>query len=130
MAQLVKLNTFFSESGDLKVFEKLIPGEIKRVYYINNVPKNVVRGKHRHKKTWQALICISGSCRIFVDNGTKQEFYILNNDENCLIIEPSDWHFMDRFTENSILLVIANEYYDVNDYIDEPYSNKFEEVLK
>ena len=119
------LDTFNSEMGDLNVFEKVIPGEIKRIYYISNVPENTVRGKHRHHKTWQALICINGSCRVYVDNSIEENIFQLDTNSKCLIVEPKDWHFMDQFEENTILLVIANQYYDIKDYIDEPYSDKY-----
>jgi dTDP-4-dehydrorhamnose 3,5-epimerase-like enzyme len=125
MAYLKNLNTFNSEMGDLSVFENLIPGEIKRIFYISNVPKDAVRGKHRHHKTWQALICINGSCRVYVDDSVEENMYQLDSNSKCLIVEPKDWHFMDQFEENTILLVIANQYYDIQDYIDQPYSNKY-----
>jgi dTDP-4-dehydrorhamnose 3,5-epimerase-like enzyme len=111
--------------GDLSVFEDLIPGNIKRIFYISNVPKEAVRGKHRHHKTWQALICIQGSCRVYVDDSIEENMYQLDTNSKCLIVEPKDWHFMDNFEENTILLVIANQYYDILDYIDEPYSDKY-----
>lgn len=125
MAYLKNLDTFNSEMGDLNVFERVIPGEIKRIFYICNVPINTVRGKHRHHKTWQALICISGSCRVYVDNSVEENVFHLDGHSKCLVVEPKDWHFMDNFEENTILLVIANQYYSVDDYIDEPYSNKY-----
>ena len=124
MAHLVQLNSIQSSSGNLNVFENLLPGEIKRVYYISNVPKSSVRGKHRHHKTWQALICINGSCNVHVNNNIEETNYLLKDKSTCLIIEPKDWHQMDQFSDDCILLVIANENYDVNDYIDEPYPAK------
>lgn len=111
--------------GDLSVFENLIPGDIKRIFYISNVPKEAVRGKHRHHKTWQALICINGSCRVYVDDSAEENVYQLDTNSKCLIVEPKDWHFMDNFEENTILLVIANQFYNVDDYIDQPYSDKY-----
>lgn len=124
MAHIVQLNSIQSSSGNLNVFENLLPGEIKRVYYISNVPKNSIRGKHRHHKTWQALICINGSCNVLVNNNIEETNYLLKDKSKCLIIEPKDWHQMDQFSDDCILLVIANENYDVNDYIDEPYPAK------
>jgi tellurite resistance-related uncharacterized protein len=126
MAYVKNLETFESESGNLNVFEGLIPDKIERVYFINNVPKNILRGKHRHHKTWQALVCITGSCRIYVDNGNEENIYNLDNNQKCLIIEPKDWHFMDNFSSDANLLVIANQKYSKDDYIDEPYSNNYQ----
>ncbi len=129
MAYLEQLKTNNSDFGNLLVFEKLLPGTIKRVYYIKDVPENVVRGKHRHHKTWQALICIAGSCRVFVDDSNKHQIYNLTANSNVLILAPNDWHFMDNFTKDTVLLVVANEFYDMQDYIDEPYSNSFQNYL-
>jgi dTDP-4-dehydrorhamnose 3,5-epimerase-like enzyme len=125
MAYLESLTTFSSDIGNLNVFENLLPDQIRRVYYITNVPKNAVRGCHRHHKTWQALICISGSCRVYVDDSKEDQIFYLDSKSKCLILKPEDWHFMDKFEENTVLLVIANQYYDVNDYIDQPYSDKY-----
>jgi dTDP-4-dehydrorhamnose 3,5-epimerase-like enzyme len=120
MSQLLFLDTFSSDAGDLTVFEGLIPGSIKRAFFIQ-AKENAIRGGHRHHKTWQVLSCISGSCRVINDNGQVKEEFILDCPQKCLILSPEDWHIMDQFTENSILLVLANEFYDQNDYIYEPY---------
>lgn len=120
MPALLQLNTFPSDSGNLTVFEKIIPGPIKRAFYIYGASQ-MQRGGHRHHKSWNALICLSGSCRIYNNNGEVEEFFYLNDPSTCLILEPKDWHIMDRFSPDAILLVLSNEYYDQADYIDEPY---------
>lgn len=125
MAQLLSLNTFESDAGDLTVFEKVLPGEIKRVFYIRG-REGHERGGHRHLKTWQALVCISGSCRVFVDNNKTQDSYYLDSPEKCLLLAPEDWHVMDEFLESSILLVLANTVYEKEDYIFEPYEQTVE----
>ena len=123
MPHLIELNTFNSGTGNLTVFEKIMPGTIKRVFYIYGADESQ-RGGHRHHKTWNALICISGSCRVYSNDGEKEEYFFLSDPASCLVLEPKDWHIMDNFSENSILLVLSNEYYDVADYIDEPYMLK------
>ncbi|MBK8398693.1 MAG: FdtA/QdtA family cupin domain-containing protein [Leptospiraceae bacterium] len=119
MAYLIKLPTYSDNRGDLTVVEKVLPFEIKRFYYIYNATEK--RGGHRHHKTTQALICLNGSCEIYVNNNVKEELILLNSPDNCLILEPVDWHTMDKFTSGSVLLVFSSEYYDSNDYIDEQY---------
>lgn len=121
MPQLIQLNTFHSESGNLTVFEKLMPGTIKRVFYIYGAG-HVPRGGHRHKKTWNALICLHGQCRVYVNTGVEESDYLLDQPNTCLILEPADWHTMENFSDDAILLVLSNEYYDVADYIDTPYT--------
>lgn len=119
MSELIKLPTFSNERGSLTVLEKTLPFEIKRVYYIYDA--HVKRGGHRHKKTVQALICLNGSCEIFINNGHSTRTVVLASPDQCLILSPEDWHTMDKFSQGAILLVCASEYYDVNDYIDEEY---------
>lgn len=119
MAYLIDLPTFQDSRGNLTVIEKLLPFKIKRVYFIYNVLSK--RGGHRHKKTTQALICFGGSCEIYINNGVNEETIILSNPAKCLIVEPKDWHTMDKFSKGASLLVFASHYFDRNDYIDEEY---------
>jgi dTDP-4-dehydrorhamnose 3,5-epimerase-like enzyme len=122
MAYLIDLKTFTDKRGNLTVIEKTIPFHIKRIFYIYGVDDSI-RGGHRHHQTIQAAICIKGSCRIKNNNGIKKENFILDAPHKCLILEPADWHQMDAFTPDSILMVLASAYFDENDYIFEPYSN-------
>ncbi len=119
MAYIIELPTFSDKRGKLTVIEKVLPFEIKRVYYIYETKDK--RGGHRHKKNTQALICLNGSCEIYINDGFKKETVKLDKPSKCLILEPKDWHTMDNFTDGAILLVLASEYYDINDYIDEEY---------
>lgn len=120
MPNLIELNTFHSDAGNLTVFEKMMPGTIKRVFYIYGAG-HIPRGGHRHRKTWNALICLHGQCRVYVNDGLEENYYLLNEPASCLILEPRDWHTMEDFSEDAILLVLSNEYYDLTDYIDTPY---------
>lgn len=119
MACIIKLPSFHDERGSLTVIEKILPYDVKRVYYIYNITNK--RGGHRHIKTSQALISLNGSCEVFVDDGSIQETFLLDNPSKCLIVEPKDWHTMDKFAEGTVLLVLSSEYYDEDDYIVERY---------
>ncbi|MCB9335179.1 MAG: FdtA/QdtA family cupin domain-containing protein [Flavobacteriales bacterium] len=121
MAHIIDLKTFTDSRGNLTVIEKVIPFDIKRVFYIYGVDDSV-RGGHRHHQTIQAAICIQGSCIISNDNNAKKEEFILDAPNKCLILNPEDWHQMHHFTKDAILMVFASEYYDEKDYIFEPYS--------
>lgn len=116
MTKIIELKSFSDNRGSLTVIEKILPFSIKRVYYIYNL-NQFKRGFHKHKKTQQALICISGSCSIFIDNKSTVKEFILDFPNKCLILEPSDFHWMDNFSKNCVLLVLASEEYDENDYI-------------
>jgi len=120
MAKIIDLKTFTDIRGNLTVIEKIIPFEIKRIFYIYGVDSSI-RGGHRHKKTIQAAMCIKGSCRINSNNGIKNEIFILDTPSKCLILNPEDWHTMDNFSQDAILMVLASEYFDQNDYIFENY---------
>jgi len=122
MAHLISLKTFTDSRGNLTVIEKVVPFDIKRIFYIYGVDTSV-RGGHRHHKTIQAAICIKGSCVIANNDNTKQETFILNSPDKCLILEPQDWHQMHSFSNDAILMVLASEYFDSNDYIYEPYKH-------
>jgi len=120
LGYLINLPTFEDPRGILTVVDQEVPFAIKRVYYLYGVTQ--ARGGHRHKKTVQALICLNGSCEIFIHNGKEKETVLLDSPRKLLIVEAEDWHTMDKFSQGAILLVLASEAYDRNDYIDEEYS--------
>ena len=122
MAYLIDLKSFTDNRGNLTVIEKTVPFDIKRIFYIYGVDGSS-RGGHRHKKTMQAAICIQGSCNINNNNGIVGATFLLNKPDKCLIIEPDDWHTMTQFTPDAILMILASEYFDENDYIFEPYAS-------
>jgi dTDP-4-dehydrorhamnose 3,5-epimerase-like enzyme len=124
MSNLLELKTFSDKRGNLSVVEDYeIPFPIKRLFYIYGVD-NSVRGGHRHKKTWQALICLKGSCKVYVNNDKDEKNYLLDHPKKCLIIAPEDWHKLYEFSAGAILLVCASEYFDENDYIFEEYKKQ------
>lgn len=123
MSQIINLPTAQDERGALTIIERVLPFEVKRVYYIYNVAEGSVRGGHRHKTNVQALVCVSGSCRINLNDGSKKSSVLLDSPNKCLVIEPEDWHTMEEFSKDTVLLVLASQYYDANDYIDKPYNN-------
>jgi dTDP-4-dehydrorhamnose 3,5-epimerase-like enzyme len=120
MAYLIDLKTFIDVRGNLTVIEKTIPFDIKRIFYIYGVDQSV-RGGHRHKTTIQAAICLKGSCRIYNNDGQDENYFILDQPSKCLILQTRDWHTMDQFSPDAILMVLASEYFDQQDYIFEPY---------
>lgn len=123
MARLLELHEIEDERGNLIVIDNLLPFNIKRVFYIYG-KKGYDRGGHKHKKNRQALICINGECTIEYNNGKECDEVILNSSKKCLILEPEDWHVMKNFSESSILLVLASESYNKEDYIYERYEEQ------
>lgn len=104
-----------------------IPFHIKRIYYIFDVIKNAVRGKHTHKQTKQVLFCIRGSITVILDNGKDKEAITLNKPNQGLFLDAMMWHEMVAFKEGTVLLVVASDVYKEEDYI-RSYKTYLEEV--
>ncbi len=120
MAYLIDLETHTDKRGNLTVIENVFPFMIQRVFYIYGVDDSI-RGGHRHHKTIQAAVCIQGECKIRSNNGKIQEIYHLDKPSKCVLLEPCDWHQMYDFSKDAILMVLASEKFDKNDYIFESY---------
>lgn len=120
MAYLVDLSTYTDSRGNLTVIEREIPFSIARIFYIYGVDDSK-RGGHRHHKTQQAAICIQGECTIYNNDGVKEDIFQLDSPSKCLIINPEDWHTMYEFSKDAILMVLASEKFNKEDYILDPY---------
>jgi dTDP-4-dehydrorhamnose 3,5-epimerase-like enzyme len=107
------------ERGSLVAIEELkdIPFEIRRVYYIFGTKKNVSRGFHAHKNLQQLAVCLSGKCRMILDDGKIREEAWLDSSDKGLLIGSMIWHEMHDFSPDCVLLVLASEHYDESDYI-------------
>ncbi len=116
---LIKFKDISGKYGSLVPIEakRDIPFEIKRIYYITDVAKEISRGFHSHKALHQILICPKGSVKIRVKNPNEEEVYELNDNSKGLYIGPLIWREMFDFSEDAVLLVLASEYYDESDYI-------------
>lgn len=107
------------ERGNLVALEELkdIPFEIKRVYYMYDTLKGVVRGKHAHKSLCQILICIHGQCKIHLDDGFEQEEVLLDKPYEGLYLSNNIWREMYDFSTDAVLMVLASALYQEEDYI-------------
>lgn len=97
--------------------KKHIPFAIKRFYFIYNVENQAIRGMHAHKKTLQFVFCIKGKVKMILDNGRQREEVILAKPNQGIFLDKMVWHEMADFQKDTILLVMASEYFDENDYI-------------
>lgn len=109
----------YSEWGKLVFIEGThdFPFDIKRTYYICDVPKGIRRGFHAHKQLEQYLICVHGECKVMLDDGESKETVLLNDPKEGLYVGPGMWREMFDFSPGAVLLVLASMYYDENDYI-------------
>ena len=117
--KLIPLQMHGDERGSLIALEqdKNIPFEIKRVYYLFNTVEGVRRGFHAHKNLSQVVIAVRGSCRFLLDDGKEKINLLLDNPAQGLLIESAIWREMYDFSEDCVLMVLANNFYDENDYI-------------
>ena len=115
------------ERGQLVALEenKDIPFEIKRVYYMYDTVEGVSRGHHAHKSLEQILICIHGSCKILLDNGTEKNIVPLERPYEGLYVSNAMWREMYDFSPDAVIMVLASDYYREEDYI-----RNYDEFLK
>lgn len=107
------------ERGHLIALEewKDIPFTIKRVYYMYDTKSGIHRGFHAHKSLQQILVCVHGSCKILLDNGTEKKIVYLEKPYEGLYIPSNIWREMYDFEHDAVLMVFASEIYDESDYI-------------
>jgi len=116
---MISFPTHTNDSGSLSFLEaeRHIPFPIRRVYYIYDLAPEAHRGFHAHKQLQQVLICIHGSCKILLDDGTDRQVVDLTSPAQGLLVEHAMWREMYDFSPGAVLLVLASEYYDEADYI-------------
>ena len=129
LAKKIDFHIKKDDRGELVFLESLkdIPFEIKRIYFLKNLEFLKSRGFHAHKNLKQVMFCISGSCKLILDNGKIREEILLDSHSFGVYLESFLWREMHEFSENCILFVLASEHYDESDYI-RSYS-KFLEVI-
>lgn len=125
--KILEFGDLGDERGKLVVVEGAmdIPFEIKRVFYIYGSDSQVIRGQHANRDSEFVLINVSGSSKVRVDNGFEEEIIELNRPRMGLYLPTMVWKDMYDFSEDSVLLVLANTHYDGNEYI-----RDYDEYLK
>ena len=115
------------DRGQLVALEEMkeVPFDIKRVYYMYDTTEGVTRGRHAHKALEQILICVHGSCKILLDNGEEKVVVPLDKPNEGLYVSNVMWREMFDFSEDAVLMVLASELYDEEDYI-----RDYDEFLK
>lgn len=105
--------------GNLTFIEQSrhIPFEIKRVYYLYDVPGGAVRGGHAHKEQHEFIIAASGSFDVILNDGKDNIRYHMNRSYYGLYTPPMTWRELDNFSSGSVCLVLASDFYDEQDYI-------------
>lgn len=119
LIKIIELDQRGDERGYLTVIDEIntIPFEVKRVYFLTSLSKDIPRGYHAHKTLEQFALCVAGSCKVLLDDGENKEWVTLDTPNKGLRIEPLIWHEMHEFSEDCVFLVLANDFYDESDYI-------------
>ena len=117
--KIIKLDKIAHQNGNLTVVENGndIPFDVKRIYYLYDVPGGSSRGGHAHKNLYQLLVAIGGSFNVNIDDGTNKKTFQLNHPYEGLLITPGIWRTIDNFSSGSVCLVLASECYTESDYI-------------
>lgn len=116
--KLIDLPKIENALGNIAVIEKeVVPFEIKRVYYLYDIPSSATRGGHSHKKLQQVLIAISGSFDVLIDNGEVQQKVTLNKPDKGLLIQTNTWRELENFSSGAVCLVLASDVFEEEDYI-------------
>ena len=119
LGKIIELPKITDPRGNLTVAEQLkdVPFEIRRVYWVYDVPGGESRGGHAHKRLRQLVIALSGSFHVTLDNGHERETILLNHPWQGLIIETGIWRTLDDFSSGAVCLVLASEIFEEDDYI-------------
>jgi dTDP-4-dehydrorhamnose 3,5-epimerase-like enzyme len=117
--KIIELPKISDPRGNLSFIEggQHIPFDIKRVYYLYDVPGGSDRGSHAHKSLHQFIVAMSGSFDVVLDDGRDQKRFHLNRSYYGLYLCPMMWRYLDNFSSGAVCMVLASSHYDESDYI-------------
>ena len=119
IGKLIDLPKIVDPRGNLTVAEGLknVPFDIKRVYWLYDIPAGEGRGGHAHKQIKELLIAVSGSFHVTLDNGKEKQTYLLNHPYQALLIDTGIWRTLDDFSSGAVCVALASDWYEEEDYI-------------
>lgn len=116
--QIIDITKVHDTRGNLSVLEgNAVPFEMKRIYYLYDIPSGVRRGGHSHKDCQELLVALSGSFDVIVNDGTEQKTVMLNKPNLGLLIPNGIWRELENFSSGSVCLVLASDVFAEEDYI-------------
>jgi uncharacterized RmlC-like cupin family protein len=116
--EIINIPKIENSQGNLAVIENnAIPFDIKRVYYLYDIPSSAKRGGHSHKKLEQVLVAISGSFDVVLKNGSQEQIVTLNKPDKGLLINSNVWRELENFSSGAVCLVMASDVFSEADYI-------------
>ncbi len=116
---LIYFDKHHNEKGNISVVQNVkdVPFEVKRVYYLYDVPGGESRGGHAHYELKQLIVAASGSFDVVIDDGNVKRTFTLNRPYQGLLVTPGLWRELNNFSSGSVCLVLASMEYDEADYI-------------
>lgn len=116
---ILELDKHHHEKGNITVVENgaTVPFDVKRTYYLYDVPGGESRGGHAHKELYQLIVAASGSFTVRLDDGSVKRTFLLNRPYQALLVVPGIWRELEDFSSGSVCLVLASHVYDEADYI-------------
>lgn len=117
---IIELNRHHSDrKGNLTVVENSIsvPFDVKRIYYLYDVPGGESRGGHAHRRLHQLIVAVSGSFSVTLDDGSVKRTFNLNRPYQGLLVVPGIWRTLDDFSSGAVCMVLASEIYSEDDYL-------------
>ena len=117
---MIELDKHHSDRrGNLSVVQNgdTIPFDVKRIYYLYDVPGGESRGAHAHRELSQLIVAVSGAFRVTLDDGNVKRSFFLNHPYQGLYVKPGIWRDLDDFSSGAVCMVLASEVYQVEDYI-------------
>ncbi len=115
----LSLNKIHNRTGNITIVEsqKNIPFDIRRIYYLYDIPGGEARGGHAHKELHQLIVAASGSFDVLLDDGINKKVVTLNRPDYGLLIVPGIWRELFEFSSGAICFVLASQHYNEDDYI-------------
>lgn len=119
--KIIELPKITDPRGNLTVAEanKNVPFDIKRTYWVYDVPGGECRGGHAHKQCLEFIVAVSGSFHVTLDNGKEKQTYLLNHPWQGLLVDTGVWRTLDDFSSGAVCMVLASEKFEEEDYIRE-----------
>lgn len=116
---IIEIDKHHHEKGNISVIENnlTIPFDVKRVYYLYDIPGGESRGGHAHKNLRQLIVATSGSFNVTIDDGNVKKTFTLNRPYQGLLVVSGIWRELDDFSSGSVCLVLASEKYNEKDYL-------------
>ena len=114
----IELPEIRDKRGNLSYIEgnRHIPFEIKRIFYLYNIPSGEDRGGHAHRNLHQFIVAVSGQFTLALDDGTSRKEYLMDNPSLGVHISPMIWGDLSNFSSDAVCMVLASDYYDESDY--------------